>query len=240
MSSLASELGRYTATEMIDVRKEYQQLVARRRACRACAGLENPAVVAGGAFDHQEIGPWSAWQGRLDAQVMVVGQDYSDVAYFERRSGVEDSSNPTNLNLVALFASIGIVICAPGTRQGRGEVFFTNAILCLKRGGMQSKVRPEWFVECGKRFLRAQIELIRPKVVVGLGERAHNAVRSAFGLPPEPIRRAVTSPGDRLPTGAFAIGVYHCGARVVNIARNLELQRTDWQRVAAVLRAPAV
>jgi hypothetical protein len=37
---------------------------------------------------------------------------------------------------------------------GGGIVFMTNAVLCLKDGGMQAKVRPEWFPNWGSRFLR--------------------------------------------------------------------------------------
>lgn len=222
------------------MKESYDTLVSRRRACRVCVGLRNPALVAAGAYDHGEIGPWSSWQGKLDAPLMIVGQDYSDVSYFESRRGLEDPKNTTNLNLVKLLASIGISICAPGERSGRGEVFLTNAILCLKEGGMQAPVRSEWFVECGRRFLRAQVELVHPNVVVGLGERAHNAIRGAFGLQSEPIRRAICSPGTRLSNGTLSVGVYHCGARVINIARNFELQLQDWQRVAAGLIAPVV
>lgn len=171
---------------------------------------------------------------------MLVGQDYSDARYFERHEGMEDSRNPTNVNLVALFRSIGIEIGMPGARDGRGEVFFTNAILCLKEGGMQAPIQPEWLRNCGEHFLRRQVDLVQPKVVVGLGARAHNAVLAAFNLPKEALRRAILSPGTRLPSGAVAVAVYHCGARVVNISRNLDRQREDWRRVAAALGAPAV
>jgi DNA polymerase len=216
----------------------YQRLVAARRTCNVCRGLANPAAIDGGRYDGDAIGPWSAWQGNLDAQLMVVGQDYSDVAYFTRNGGVENPRNRTNLNLVTLLASVGIRIGSPGTREGRGTAFFTNAILCLKTGGMQASVSPDWFAQCGHRFLRAQIDLVRPRVVVGLGERAHNAVRRTYGLAPLHIRDAVTMPGDRLPNGVMSIGVYHCGARVVNAARRLEQQVVDWQRVAAALGSP--
>ncbi len=170
---------------------------------------------------------------------MVVGQDYSDDRYFERRKGIEDPSNRTNLNLVTLLGSIGFPVTMPGERLGRGEAFFTNAILCLKQGGMQAPVRDEWFRNCGERCLRSQIELVRPKVVVGLGERAFNAVLAAFGLPKERLRDAILSRGTCLPSGAMAVAVYHCGARVINGARNLNRQRQDWQRVSASLGAPA-
>jgi uracil-DNA glycosylase len=171
---------------------------------------------------------------------MMVGQDYGDVAYLEANRGCEKLGNRTNSNLIQLLASIGITIRPPGDRSERSDIFFTNAILCLKDGGMQAEVQDEWFTECGQRFLRAQSELVQPKVVVGLGERAHNSVRQVFGLPYEPIRSAVLSPGMPLSIGALSIGVYHCGARIANMTRTLELQRQDWQRVASALHPPAV
>jgi uracil-DNA glycosylase len=171
---------------------------------------------------------------------MVVGQDFSDRAYFEKWRGRDRPNSPTNLNLIQLFASIGIAIHGPGEDRTRDEAFFTNAILCLKDGGMQARVQDEWFINCGSQFLRSQVELVAPRVVVGLGARAHNAVLAAFGFAPSQLRDAVGTAGTRLPTGALLVGVYHCGARVVNMTRSLQQQARDWQRVRAALDAPAV
>lgn len=219
----------------MNVEAEYRQLVSERKVCAACVGLRNPSSVDGGIFDSAEIGPWTNWQGKLDATLMVVGQDYSDVEYFRRQRGTEDPRNPTNINLIELLKSVGVDVGPPRRGVGRDEAFFTNAILCLKTGGMQGKVDPAWFRECGQRFLRRQIDLVRPRVVVGLGERAHNAVLTAFGLPPQSIRSAVVDPGIKLSATTTAIGVYHCGARVVNISRPLKQQIEDWKRIAAAL-----
>lgn len=218
---------------------EYTALVESRRACAVCQGLQNPAVVCDGAFDSAEIGPWSRWQGRLDSPIMVVGQDFSDAAYFKRWKGVDQPDNPTNRNLCKLLGSVGVDITDVAAQGNRGQAFFTNAILCLKRGGMQGKVQDSWFANCGSRFLRPQIELVRPKVVVGLGERAFNAVLAAFQLPAQRLRDAVASPGTRLLPGIIGVAVYHCGARVTNISRPLSTQMTDWQRVQAALHAPS-
>src|SRR5262249_47413413 len=124
--------------------------------------------------------------------------------------------------------------------SGRGALFFTNAILCLKGGGAQSSVQREWFQNCGVRFLRPLIDLVRPMVVVSLGERAYTAVLNSYGLTPAPFRAAVeTVEPVQLSDGIVAFAIYHCGARILNTRRPLEAQITDWKRIAAFLARSA-
>jgi uracil-DNA glycosylase family 4 len=136
-----------------------------------------------------------------------------------------------------LLRSIGFEIPAAhvGDTDG-GPCFFTNAVLCLKQGGMQAKVRQEWFANCGSRFLRPTIDLIAPRVVVTLGERAYRAVSSVYGAPPTVFRKAVDrSHGFRLSDGIICVPVYHCAARVVNKDRKMSQQIRDWERVRRAL-----
>lgn len=208
-------------------------LAAGRRACAACEGLVNPAQLLGGKLDSGQLGPWSLWQGKVDAEVVVVGQDWGDVASFTRNEGFEEPNNPTNRRLVELLALAGVVVEQP-TRLGRaGTAFFTNAILCLKEGGLQGEVRPEWFRTCGARFLRPAIEIIAPRAVVALGTHATAAVCHAFGLrAPRKFADAVDGEdGVPLPNGSTLFPRYHCGARSTNMNRSRETQDEDWRRL---------
>ena len=214
----------------------YGALVSERKACRACADdLCNPS--AWPDLDSGEIGPWSRWQGTLDAELMVVGQDWGDVGFFKRNHGVEvNVPNPTNEALRKLLASVGIEIPPPCDDPRRGPVFFTNAILCLKQGGLHSSVKGSWFRNCAP-FLRRTIEIVRPKVVVALGERAYRAICRAFNVRPvAKFGDAVKSP---VPTtvldGIHVVAVYHCGA-LGQIARSLAAQLDDWKRVRRLLK----
>jgi hypothetical protein len=86
------------------------------------------------------------WQGNLNAELVIVGQDWGDTRYFLTNRGREAARNPTNEILVKLLRSIGIEIAAPGAgTSGGGRCFLTNAALRLKQGGLQAKVDPEWF-----------------------------------------------------------------------------------------------
>lgn len=211
---------------------DYVEMVAARKACHLCTGLINPADVEEGRFDAEQIGSWSLWQGNLDASLMVVGQDWGDTGYFVRHEGREGPRNPTNLALVELVGNAGIQIGEPGAGLGQDVAFFTNAILCLKglQGGLQGRVQQGWFDNCA-RFLRQQIEIVRPVVAVGLGERAYRTILRAFGMECGAFRPEVEAADGRLlPNGSRAFAVYHCGARIRNTHRPMSVQIDDWTR----------
>jgi len=216
---------------------DYAELVARRKVCRACTELTNPSAVDDGAFDSDHIGPWSRWQGNLSADLMLVGQDWGDTRYFRRFQGLDDNKNPTNRTLMKLLQGIGVVIGPPSSADNDGQVFFTNAVLCLKEGGLQGPVQAAWFQNCSP-FLRRQIEIIAPRVVTTLGQHALQAVRRAFQLPPRSLASSVAdAEGEILVGNTRLLAVYHCGARVLNTHRKLDAQLQDWARIGNALRS---
>jgi hypothetical protein len=91
----------------------YAALVSDRKDCRACSGLVNPACCDGGTLDSDQIEPWSLWQGNLNADLVIVGQDWGDTRYFSDNGGREAPRNPTNEMLRRLLGSIGIDIAGP-------------------------------------------------------------------------------------------------------------------------------
>src|SRR4051794_21164295 len=99
----------------------YRELVAARKACRACSGLTNPAACGGGTHDSDHIGPWSLWQGNLDAELMIIGQDWGDENYFLDNAGRESRRNPTNECLRRLLGGIGIEISSPSDEPCGGS-----------------------------------------------------------------------------------------------------------------------
>ena len=181
------------------------------------------------------MSPWSRWQGNLDAKLMVVGQDWGGLPYFTKHSGLEGPSNPTNDTLRELINLLGIDAGSPGDLRRKGVVFFTNAILCLKQGPLQGSVQAEWFRNCSP-FLKRQVEIIRPKLLVCLGERAYRSLAYAFCFQPGKFCDTVESKeGIILPSGTRAFARYHCGRRTQNVNRPLSLQRRDWKRLARFL-----
>ena len=218
--------------------QKYQALVDARKACRLCSksGLINASEVRGGTLDAAvQMGPWSGWLGDLHARVMIVGQDWGDRRAFEKQLGKNEPS-ATNRMLRELLASIGIDVPEAGPGESSG-VFLTNAVLCFRsEAGCQGPVQRQWFKNCGAQFLRPQIDLIKPKVVVCLGERAYEAVLEAYELPRVPNwRAAVDGPGVALGGGPIAFAVYHCGQRILNTHRNRTAQFEDWKRIGAAM-----
>ena len=217
--------------------KRYLELVESRKACRACKELKNPSVCAGGVFDSDHIGPWSRWQANLDARLLVIGQDWGDTRYFVDHQGFDTPENPTNRHLKELLESIGIAIQAPSHTDTVGEIFLTNAILCLKKGGLQARVETEWFENCGKRYLRPLIDLIASEIVITLGLRTLAIVLSLYDMPkPKRLQDAVENrDGIELPGGILLFPMYHCGQRVLNTHRPFHQQLEDWARVGHIL-----
>lgn len=227
--------------------ERYVALVADRKKCRDCAdlqnpcdGLRNPSEPDLCLFDSDHIGPWTRLEGDLDARLMVIGQDWGSVRYYVENLGGDLRPNRTDENLAILLQSVGF--CGPLTRnQPSRRLFLTNAILCLKGGDMQARIRKEWSLACGRKFVKLQIDIVAPCVVVAMGEVAYRATLAAFEVKrPWPSLRAAadTQEGIALTTKSLLLAVYHCGARVLNSkVRPWDQQLRDWQRVAKALEA---
>ncbi len=226
--------------------ERYHQLVDARRACQVCQnlGVRNPSVCAEGEFDSQNIGPWTNWQGNLDAKVMIVGQEWDGYLNFIDQKGQDRDDSPTNTRLIALLSSVGLNICAPSEARrlgatSQGRLFFTNTSLCLRDGrasenNNRSKTPPaQCFRNCATSFLKPQIELVQPKLVITLGLIPYRSVLHAYGITPErSLKAAVESPETVLLNGRIAlIPVYHPGAWSRRRNRTHDQQIEDWKRV---------
>jgi hypothetical protein len=224
------------SSESIDSYRQdgYRELIRKRRACALCPDLMNPSAVEGGRFDSEDhIGPWSRWQGHLFPQLLVVGQEWADRETYRQCRGLDDARNTTNRNLLALIRSVGIRI-DPDRDGAEAPVFLTNAVLCLKGGGMQAAVKQRWVSNCSP-FLKSTIEMLKPHVVVSLGQYAYDSIRGMYGLPLLSLRQAVEQPAPfTLPGGSRYFAMYHCGAWGMR-ARPQKAQFQDWQRVNAAL-----
>ena len=225
---------------MIDQNRQqfYSDLVQQRKLCNACRELINPAACDGGQYDSSQIGPWSRWQGNLQTKLMVVGQDWGDTNYFRKWKGFDDPNNPTNDNITKLLSSIGINIKPIIGADQVGDIFLTNAILCLKRNGLQSAVDGDWFENCGKKFLKPTIEIVKPNVLVALGEWPYKTILQAYDIRyvrPQAYRMIVEqigqAGGKKLTGGTLLFPVYHCGRRGVNQNRKWSDQLNDWKLI---------
>lgn len=220
-------------------RNQYINLVSDRKSCTLCKdyGLTNPSEVQKGKFDSDQIGPWTRWNGDIDAHVLIAGQDWGAINTFIKQRGKDRPDSGTNEMLLYLLASIGLdVKVAPNMRSNSG-VFLTNAALCLKEGTDSSPVRSEWFTNCGAAFLRPQIKLINPRVVVALGKEAYLAICHAYTM--EPVAKFTDAIGCifalKDTDGIRMVPVSHCSPLAQNLNRPRSKQFQDWVSVKRAL-----
>jgi len=173
------------------------------------------------------------WQGNLDAQILVVGQDWGDVTFFEKNRGRDPSGNPTNSNLIKLLEELNVFIAPQGNPQ-ENVIFLTNAILCLKNGGLQAKIDPDWVDNCINEFLIPLINLIKPKIVVPMSKVVTLPLLRNYNLA---INRSSNYLGI-INKSPYMIGsdialfpVYHCGAGSINRNRSFIQQNEDWKKI---------
>jgi DNA polymerase len=113
------------------------------------------------------------------------------------------------------------------------DVFITNAALCNPRKATGANDRPTAaeIANCSG-FLRRQLDLLRPELVVSVGATALDALNrlEPHGLRlAEDVGRCVAWRGTRL------IPVYHPSPQVVISRRSLAEQAADWQAIRRAL-----
>lgn len=197
-------------SDNLAVSSAFGDLVQRVQACRKCPRMTESARVLGFGC------------GPIGARLMVVGEAPG-------RLGADESLMPfhgdqAGRNFESLIDQVGL---------SRYDLFVTNAVLCNPKDGKGNNATPTpaEIANCAS-FLREQIEILRPEVVVSLGSVALRATASVDAHSLD-LRTSVRTIQDWF--GRKLIPLYHPGQRAM-VHRSFANQLADYQFVAEVLR----
>ncbi|CAN5330281.1 MAG: uracil-DNA glycosylase [Pyrinomonadaceae bacterium] len=192
--------------------EQFKVLAAEAAACERCPAMQGRAAVL------------SELNGNLAARVMFVGE--APGRQGGDRTRVPFSGDQSGRNFERYLSSI---------KLSRADIFITNSALCNPRHAATGANRKPTAIEVANcsDFLRRQIELIEPPVVVTLGAVALAALRSVqnheFSLK-EMAGRVLRWHGRLL------VPLYHPSPQVLASHRREAAQLADYQAVARALR----
>ncbi len=174
---------------------EYGDLVAARKKCRICVERD-PGKLRNGAeyiFDPSVVSHWSQWLGQQTPELLIVGQDFANVEYFEKYQASDDPRNRTNENLRKLLSIADVKVGMPPERDEFATVYLTNAILCMKEGRMNASIKSRWIDSCAETHLLPLTSHLKAPIVVGMGAAGWRAVRKIFKLAEAPLQISVAA-----------------------------------------------
>jgi hypothetical protein len=173
----------------------------------------------GGKYDCDYVSPWTNSAHNLDAEVMIVAQDWTSEEHLEKPFNPRllelgyDEEFPTNSGLQALLLQhLGIEF---------SQTYATNAFPFIKPGKPGARIPPGDLVAAARKFALPQIAIVNPIMVICLGIGTFSAVRFALSEREESERRSKPLTWDeyeRLPAetmcgNATIYAVTHLGAK---------------------------
>ncbi|QAU48718.1 uracil-DNA glycosylase family protein [Bradyrhizobium guangzhouense] len=197
----------------MDKQAAMAMLVAKRRA-EAGGRYHHLHLYDGGRWDFDFVVPWTKSACDLDADLMIIGQDWASDDYLRRNDDAkqradravtgQDAHLATNQNLKRLLAQhFGLCF---------SQTYATNVLVYIKPGKMSSNVPMRDLRACALAYTLPQLDIVKPRMALCLGAKTFNSVRSALGFAPLPWRHAcLPSAHTRIgPTELY--GVPHTGS----------------------------
>jgi len=135
-----------------------------------------------GYYECDYVSPWSTSAHDVDADLMILGKDWSSETLAERppdpkrKQLGQGFDVPTNRNLREYLND-----CMDGLKFS--ETYASNVFPFIKRGQKNATIRKADMLYAAKAFALPEIEIVRPRMVICLGPPAFNAVRRAADLP---------------------------------------------------------
>ncbi len=196
------------------VDRQFLALFDRVQSCRVCPKLNDAARVLG----------WA--NGSPNAQIMFVGEAPGRLG--ADRTAIPFHGDKAGDNFEALLRVAGL---------SRSEVFVTNSALCNPRDekGNNRPPAPSEIQNCSQH-LRAQIDLVNPRIVCTLGGAA---LKAANIIEPHDLELSTPVRSAHHWFGRILIPLYHPGQRAM-IHRNFSLQVSDYYFVAERLNRKRV
>jgi len=194
-----------------DVNEDFDGLCSEVKACNLCYRMRNSARILNRSV------------GNLKSEIMFIGEapgrlgaDSSGIPFHGDKAG-------HNFELLLEFAGID-----------RNKCYVTNAVLCNPRDEKGNNATPNKLeISNCQTYLKQQIDLVNPKIVVTLGAKALEAVSN---IEKHSLSLKESTRTENPWYNRVLIPSYHPGQRAM-IHRSLANQRSDYQFINEKLRS---
>ena len=213
-------------------KQSYRELVKQRKQCMLCNefSMTNTSTLD---YETSNLGKWTDWQDSINAKIVIVGQDWGTVKYWNDNKGIDANNNKTNETLKQLLMILGYDIGTVFKPIKHKDLFFTNTVLCLKHGGMSSSLPSKVYSNCSKAFLNPLLNLINPKYIIAIGSKAYESILLSYGfLKKDIVNISSVCGGEPIKLGneQYLFPVFHCGG--LGLAnRQIGIQFEDWKNI---------
>ena len=160
--------------------------------------------------------------GNLDSKVMFIAE--APGRNGAERTGIPIYGDPSGDNFEIILNR------ATNGRLTRRDVYITNTFLWNPTNEQGNNDRPtKEEILKGLPFLKAQIDIVKPELIIALGNTAYKTLGNIYPLPSQGSLREMAGKVFRW-TDELLLGImYHPSPRVVGTHRTLEQMITDMQ-----------
>ena len=184
---------------------------------------------------------WNLWHGNLDADIMVIGQDFGvreNATSFIKKQKSKNYTNTTDKALRDLFKETFDI----DVDDENASLFFTNMANCYRKQKSTGGMHCGWLPICANKYMGRLIQIVQPKMIIVLGQTAFDAMFCLEGLTVEcnnPDEKATNIFGNVIQyeyqiklndSAIYVFPVYHPGANSKR-NRSIEEQKQDWKRM---------
>lgn len=168
--------------------KLFDQLIEEMSKCDKCLSLKNKVgkdcslinIYKDFKLAKQIPSIWTDWYHKLDAKIMIIGQDWGPYKDMKELNQLY-LQNPTEenwKNLIEKEQSLTkrqlkkyLIESSNGKTNSIDDVYITNAIMCARKGNHYrgDDINLKYSSISCSRYLKKQIEIVKPKVILPLG-----------------------------------------------------------------------
>ena len=204
--------------------------LARHRRENVPPGYRGIGEYHSGAYECDFVSPYTKSAQNLDADVMLVLQDWCSDRFLRKPVDSELVSLGHKPQLRTNRKLKKLLDTCLGT--GLERTYATNLFPFIKPGAMSTRVPARALTEAASSYTVPEIELVEPEFVVCLGWDVYRAIRRSRGLPPagkleEAIEESPVRIGD---------SEVWAQSHPANRNRGVDRVAEDWRRMSAAIR----
>lgn len=220
-------------TQLSEKLEKLKALVELRRSDRTLIPPNfNLADFHDGIYDrHDFVSPWSISAHNPNAKVMIFLQDWSSSDVLEKGLDSETlelgytphlTTNKNLLQMIDLYLGVPL-----------SDLYITNLFVFVKPGRLSANIPVRHMTYSASRYGLAQIEIIRPKMVLCLGGATYNGMRRALGVNPVKIGAGLDMPPISY-CEAKIYGLSHPGGLGVKNAGGMRSVHDQWKTIGKI------